>query len=310
MVSQARDEFDAQVRVAASNFLTELRQVFGTEMPRKVLEKGFDFNGRRVPLVGPPGIWKPAVLHDAPLSITTAPPTDRKDAPYDDELGEDGVLSYRYRGTDPSHRDNVGLRLARKLGLPLVYFVGTVEGWYEAIWPVYVLDDDPDRLTFTLMVGHSASLFTPAPGESQAVITELRRYATREVQQRLHQRVFRGQVIRAYANGCAICRLRRRELLEAAHILGDTHERGQPVVPNGVAMCPLHHTAYDRNVLGITPDFVVEVRGDVLRDTDGPMLVHGLQEFQGAPLFLPRRQDERPNQDFLKERYNQFRRAS
>jgi putative restriction endonuclease len=190
-----------------------------------------------------------------------------------------------------------------------VYFVGTVEGWYEAIWPVYIVGDDPSTLTFTVQVEPTASLLTAA-AQSDATITELRRYATREVQQRLHQRVFRGHVIRAYANGCAICRLRRRELLEAAHILGDTDVRGQPVVPNGVAMCSLHHTAFDRNVVGIRPDYVVEVRSDVLHEIDGPMLVHGLQGFQGSRLFLPHRPDERPNQGFLEERYSQFRRAS
>ena len=49
------------------------------------LEQGFEFDNIRVPLVGPPGIWKPAALPKMPLSITTVPPTDRKVPPYDDE---------------------------------------------------------------------------------------------------------------------------------------------------------------------------------------------------------------------------------
>jgi putative restriction endonuclease len=220
------------------------------------------------------------------------------------------VLFYLYQGTDPFHRDNVGLRLARQHRVPLVYFVGTVEGWYEAIWPMYVVDDDPARLTFTVVADAQTDLLVPPAGEPVAEQVERRRYVTREVQQRLHQQLFRARVIRAYAETCAICRLRRRELLEAAHILADTDPRGQPVVPNGVAMCTLHHTAYDRNVLGIRPDFVVEVRQDVLRQSDGPMLIHGLQGFQGARLFLPRRRDEQPAREFLEVRYTQFRQAS
>ena len=39
------------------------------------------------------------MLPDLPPSITTAPPSDRKPAAYDDQLHEDGVLAYRYRGT-------------------------------------------------------------------------------------------------------------------------------------------------------------------------------------------------------------------
>jgi putative restriction endonuclease len=42
-------------------------------------------------------------------------------------------------------------------------------------------------------------------------------------------------------------------------------------------MCSLHHTAYDTNVIGISPDYVVHVRGGVLREQDGPMLQHGLR---------------------------------
>jgi putative restriction endonuclease len=97
----------------------------------------------------------------------------------------------------------------------------------------------------------------PIPGESPEAIAERRRYVTRDVQQRLHQRVFRGLVIRAYAGQRSICQLRRRELLDAAHILSDTDPRGQPIIPNGLAMCSVHHTAYHTNVIGISPDFVI-----------------------------------------------------
>jgi putative restriction endonuclease len=63
-------------------------------------------------------------------------------------------------------------------------------------------------------------------------------------------------------------------------------------------------------VLGVRPDLVVEVRQDILREIDGPMLVHGLQGFEGARVVVPRREDYRPNREFLAERYELFRRAS
>jgi putative restriction endonuclease len=86
-----------------------------------------------VPLLSPQGIFKPAVLPELPLSITTAPPSERKPPAYDDELSDEGVLMYRYRGSDPMHRDNVALRLAMLRSVPLVYFVGLVPGVYYAI---------------------------------------------------------------------------------------------------------------------------------------------------------------------------------
>ena len=142
-------DIDTQVRVAAFGFLTDLTRLHGWELPRDVLARGFEFDGQRVPLLAPQGIFKPAVLPDVPLSITTAPRSERKPAAYDDHLGADGVLRYRYRGTDPRHRDNVGLRMAMQRGVPLIYFYGLVPGRYEAIWPVYVVGDDPARLRAT-----------------------------------------------------------------------------------------------------------------------------------------------------------------
>ena len=82
-----------------------------------------------------------------PLSITTAPK-----GPYDDAIGSDNLLRYRYRGIDPTHRDNVGLRFAMHNGLPLVYLHGIVPGRYLAMWPVYVMGDAPETLTFSIAI--------------------------------------------------------------------------------------------------------------------------------------------------------------
>jgi len=133
---------------------------------------------------------------------------------------------------------------------------------------------------------------------------------TRLGKQRMLQQEFRQRVLRAYREQCAICRLRHEELLDAAHILPDGHPRGEPVVPNGLALCKLHHAAFDRHVLGVRPDLTVELRPDVLREPDGPMLKYGLQGFQDARLLLPRDPALRPNLEFVEERYGMFRRAS
>ena len=79
---------------------------------------------------------------------------------------------------------------------------------------------------------------------------------------------------------------------------------------NGLAMCKLHHAAFDRNVIGIRPDLVIEVRGDILEEIDGPMLRYGLQELHGHKLMVvPRSQTDRPKSTFLDERYQLFRSA-
>lgn len=301
---------DGLVRLAAFRFLEDELEKEGEEtLPFRLLRDGFTFRGRRVPLLGPQGIFKPAVLPELPLTITTAPPKEGKEPPYDDVLASDGLLRYRYRGTDPNHRDNVGLRKAMERQVPLVYLKGIVPGRYLPAWPAYIVGDDPDRLTFTAAIDHEI-VGLSGPAEPPDRVAEARRaYATVETLRRIHQQKFRERVLRAYRECCAVCRLRHRELLDATHILPDRHPRGDPVVPNGIALCKLHHAAFDRNILGIRPDLEIDIRVDVLTEADGPMLRHGLQGFQGSRLIVPRRPENRPDPDRLAERYELFREA-
>ncbi len=306
------DESDFRVRLAAFSFLDEQRRFGANLLARQVLARGFVFEGQRVPLLGPQGIFKPRVCR-LPLSITTVPAREDQERPYDDAFGEDALLRYRYRGPaerpSPDHPDNVGLREAQRHQTPLIYFHGIVPGRYAAEYPVFIVGDDRANLTFTVSVDDRrfAALGNTADELSETTIR--RRYATRLVQQRLHQQEFRERVLEAYQRHCAICRLKRDQLLEAAHIIGDRELGGAPTVTNGIALCALHHSAFDAHLIAVRPDYRVEVREDVLHETDGPMLIHGLQGFDDQPIRLPRIERLRPDRDRLEARYELFRRA-
>ncbi|HEU5003642.1 MAG TPA: HNH endonuclease [Actinomycetota bacterium] len=296
---------DQAVRAAAFAYLDRVARPAGGVIARTALEAGFLHDGARVPLVGPQGIFKPAAIDSGiPLTLTTAAPDLRRPRPYDDGMTEDG-LRYRYRGSDPDHHENLGLRRALQAGVPLIYLEGLVPGRYLAHWPVYVVADDPADLSVFLR-NDEAVAWEP---DTAPLVDARRRYVTRLARQRLHQAVFREQVLLAYGRSCAMCRLRHEELLDAAHILPDTHPKGLPVVPNGLSLCRLHHAAFDADILGVRPDLVVEVRRDVLDEVDGPMLRHGLQELNGAGLIVPRNRASRPDPVLLEERYDTFRRA-
>lgn len=291
------------------DFLGEQTSIHGDVLPWGILSKGLLHDGKRVPLIGPQGIFKPAILPEMPLSIATAPVGAGEQRPYDDGLDEQGLLNYRYRGTDPQHRDNVGLRLTMQRRVPLIYLFGVVKGEYMPVWPVFIVGDDPSVLTFKVTIDDRqlGLLGTVAPTDQ---VAEARRsYVTMLTLRRLHQRTFSERVLNAYRDTCAICRLRHRELLDAAHILPDGHPRGEPIVPNGLALCKLHHAAFDACILGVRPDYAIEVRRDILQETDGPMLRHGLQEIAGQLIHLPRDERLRPRPDLLEERYAMFRKA-
>ena len=260
--------------------------------------------GRRVPLMGPQGIWKPAVC-ELPISVTT---TLR--GPYRDAFDRAAaVLHYSYRGTDPHHRDNVGLRKAMAERVPIIYFHPVVEGVYLPAWPVFVIKDDPATLTFTMQVDDiGAALVTSANDYPMADdnANVRRAYITRTVQQRAHQVAFRERVIRAYQQRCALCSLRHRELLDAAHITPDRDAEGDPVVSNGVALCKLHHAAFDRFFFAIRPDYKIEVKPSILNEHDGPMLVVGLQQIHDRTIILPRSRQDLPDPRRLQRRYEEF----
>ncbi len=193
--------------------------------------------------------------------------------------------------------------------LPLVYFHGLVPGKYLATWPVFVVGDDPASLTFSVAVDdaqHLGLARAPDPLAADSTPDELRRrYVTAAVKVRLHQRSFRERVLEAYRRQCAFCRFKHEEMLDAAHIVPDAHPDGEPLVRNGLALCTLHHAAFDRYFLGVRPDHVIEVRADLLGEEDGPTLV-GIQSLHGKRILLPTRPSQRPDPGLLSVRYHSF----
>lgn len=293
---------DIEIRRAAFAWLGEQVDVQGQVLSREVLGRGFPYKEERIPLVSPQGIFKPRQM-ELPLSITTI-----ADGPYQDAFGP-SLLRYRYRGIDPNHRDNTGLRELIRRREPLIYFHALVKGKYLAVWPVFVVGDEPTSLTFSVAVDDALALKAGVDMSTVAedAVADIRRgYVTAVIKRRIHQAEFRERVIDAYRQQCALCRLKHDELLDAAHILPDADPDGEPVVPNGIALCKLHHAAFDRFFLSVRPDYTIEIRRDVLQETDGPMLKHGLQGMHGQRIQLPTRMALRPSLDLLGQRHRRF----
>ena len=234
-------------------------------------------DGDKFPLVDRGrGIRKPAGW-DAALSITTAAPRSGRPRPYADEEGLDGLHRYKLRADQLGTAENAGLRIAMVKKLPLIWFYGLVPTVFNAIFPVYLIAEEPEADQFVLALTEDQRQITPGSPVEEV----LRRYLISETKRRLHQPVFANQVMLAYDTKCAVCSLAHRELLDAAHITPDSDSLGAAIVTNGLALCKIHHSAYDRNILGIRPDYVVEIAARLLHATDGPMLTHGLQGHHG-----------------------------
>lgn len=241
------------------------------------------------------GIWNPRG-YQATLTIVTSP-----DGPYPDREIDGGLLQYSYQ-KGPEGGKNLKLRAAMELSLPLIRLNKIGKNAYSPIYPVFVVGDNPITREFTLTVDE---VLRSVPLGHQLSPIE-KAYAARIIQQRVHQPAFRARIMLAYDGQCTVCNLKHPELLDAAHIIEDGAPGGDPVVSNGLSLCKIHHAAYDRQLMGIDPDYVVHVNTDLLLEVDGPMLRHGLQEMHGRALTTPTRRRDRPDPERLQQRFSQF----
>jgi len=244
------------------------------------------------------------------LSVRTVYPRPGSRVWYDDQRdvhrqifeGVDAV-DYAFMGTNPDVAENRWLREAFEQQTPILYFLGTSPGRYQAIVPAFIAGWDRGGLRASLAFGQ--------PGEAALSADAAdRRYALRTVKQRLHQASFRDAVITAYRGRCALSRLPEPMLLDAAHIVADGDERyGHPVVPNGIPLSKIHHAAFDAHLIGIDPDFRVHVSERLRAQKDGPML-EALKSLHLGDLQLPARGVDKPDRERLAQRFDAFKAAA
>jgi hypothetical protein len=125
-------ETDELLRLRCFLALDALRARIGDELPYLgALDAGFEFDGRRIAFMNRfKGIHRAKEQRgQAALSVMTSSKN-----PYEDRDTDDG-LAYAYRTGDVDQPDNRALRSAAVGQEPMVYFIGTRPGWFEALYP-------------------------------------------------------------------------------------------------------------------------------------------------------------------------------
>jgi putative restriction endonuclease len=125
--------------------------------------------------------------------------------------------------------------------------------------------------------------------------------ASSQEQGRRRDPTFREKVLLAYQFRCGVCghdlRLGRQTIgLEAAHIKW-FQAAGPDVVPNGIALCSLHHKVFDLGAFTILPENYQMVFSQHLNGSDetaGRILA-----YHGASLILPQSSDYLPQREYL-----------
>ena len=280
------------------------------------LKAGFQFQGQRLPLINQrQGIFKPRQMQYL-LSILTAFPKSGSKVWYDDQRQVhqqiyDGheVIDYAFMKDNPESFQNRWLREAMEHRVPVIYFLGIAPGIYEPVFPTYIVNWDPVALKAGIAFGLDMTQVANSQRDELDPVLE-RRYALREVKQRLHQATFREAVIHAYNQRCALSGLPEPLLIDAAHIISDKDiNSGQPVVPNGLTLSKVHHAAFDAHLIGIDPDYKIHVSDKLLIQRDGPLL-ESIKQLNGRRIHLPQRQKDHPDRDRLAQRFELFREAA
>ena len=137
--------------------------------------------------------------------------------------------------------------------------------------------------------------------ESQTDIQAARRYDLVETMRAYRDSQFRPAVLRAYAYRCAVCGCALK-LVDAAHIVPVSFPGSTDDVTNGLALCRLHHGAYDNGLLGVRSDYSVMVNPETESRLAELKLAIGLDEFKARlpqRIIYPASIEARPDADKL-----------
>jgi putative restriction endonuclease len=113
---------------------------------------------------------------------------------------------------------------------------------------------------------------------------------------------FKVKVYDAYDNRCAMCGI-QLELVEAAHIVPHSHEMGTDEIGNGISLCALHHSAYDRSLIFFDEDFNILINNSKMEYLEKIGLDSGFRKFKALSfdkVQLPTNHILRPNIENIK----------
>lgn len=195
----------------------------------------------------------------------------------------------RDKGLCPYARDNNEIAIAFRPDYFIPYVLAATElhrttaAMIESTVLTRITDDESERLDITGI----------APVE--------RRQVLQAVNRKIRDARFRTNVLRAYGYRCCVCDL-QLDLLDAAHIIPVEHKRGTDELKNGLALCALHHRAFDHALITVQRDYGIACSEKALARLRNIGWDGGEKGFRDAlrdQITLPKRKEFYPSPDFL-----------
>ncbi|MEX2185422.1 MAG: HNH endonuclease [Pirellulales bacterium] len=133
--------------------------------------------------------------------------------------------------------------------------------------------------------------------ETASEVITARRYDLVETVRAYRDAKFRPAVLRAYSYRCAVCQCALK-LVDAAHIIPVADPQSTDDITNGIALCRLHHGAFDNGLLGVQSNYCVVVNSDHQRHLTQLGLDTGIDRFRDglpAKITVPASIEVRPD---------------
>lgn len=211
-------------------------------------------------------------------------------------LGSSSSLQIKVKALDDAV--GAGLALHRKSSAELVFAIRpALLGLYiQQLTALHASTVHPNDLKLLEAMAVDPGAVSPADIDT-AVTAPDRRRVLRTVLRLLRDSRFRGRVLTAYAHRCAACGI-QLDLLDAAHILPVGQPGSTDEVTNGVALCALHHRAYDAALIAFNTVYEIQVSASRLATLTKQTRADGSGAFVSGllpSLHLPKAASQRPN---------------
>ncbi|WP_235570075.1 HNH endonuclease [Lysobacter sp. Root916] len=134
-----------------------------------------------------------------------------------------------------------------------------------------------------------------------SIESEQRRKVVATIVRRYRAADFRRRVLGAYGNRCAMCGV-QLNLIDAAHIVPVASDDSSDATSNGIALCKLHHAAFDRNLVSFDAEYRIEVSNSELVKLESKRRHEGSENFVAnlkAAILLPNDRRDYPGKRFI-----------
>ncbi|WP_343633425.1 HNH endonuclease [Fluviicola sp.] len=133
-------------------------------------------------------------------------------------------------------------------------------------------------------------------------VTIERRETVQIIRKKIRDNSFKNRVLTAYSGSCAFCGVQLK-LVDAAHII-PVENNGTDETSNGIALCALHHRAYDRRLIAFDETYRIMVNVNQMNNLTSLSLDGGRENFENSLrpiIILPPAINDRPHIDFIRE---------